>query len=51
MEHGDLDALIDRVSVEVPVDELMMRRLKKQRLGLRDAIAQLERTLSPKDPA
>jgi hypothetical protein len=51
IEHGDLDALIDRVSHEVPVDELMMRRLKKQRLGLRDAIAQLERTLSPKDPA
>ncbi len=51
IEHGDLDALIDRVSLEVPADELMMRRLKKQRLGLRDAIAQLERTLAPKDPA
>ena len=36
MEHADLDALIDRASLELPLDELMMRRLKKRRLGLRD---------------
>jgi hypothetical protein len=51
MEHADLDALIDRASREIPVDELMMRRLKKRRLGLRDQIARLELVLDPKEPA
>lgn len=51
MEHADLDALIDRTAEESPVDELMMRRLKKRRLGLRDQIARLELALDPKEPA
>jgi hypothetical protein len=51
MAHGDLDALIDRASDETPVDELMMRRLKKRRLGLRDEIARIERDLAPSEPA
>lgn len=51
MEHGDLDALIDRTGNETPIDELMMRRLKKRRLGLRDEIARIERELTPNEPA
>jgi hypothetical protein len=51
MEHADLDALIDRVSHEAPLDELMIRRLKKRRLGLRDEIARIERNLTPNEPA
>lgn len=51
MEHADLDALIDRSSREAPLDELLMRRLKKRRLGLRDEIARLELALDPKEPA
>ena len=51
MEHADLDALIDRASEEKPIDELMMRRLKKRRLQLRDQIAKLELQLDPKEPA
>jgi hypothetical protein len=51
MEHADLDALIDRAANESPVDELMMRRLKKRRLLLRDEIARLELVLDPKEPA
>jgi hypothetical protein len=51
MEHADLDALIDRAAQEMPVDELMMRRLKKRRLLLRDQIAKLELVLDPKEPA
>jgi hypothetical protein len=51
MEHADLDALIDRAALEQPVDELMMRRLKKRRLALRDQIARLELELDPKEPA
>lgn len=51
MEHADLNSLIDRISDEIPLDELMMRRLKKRRLGMRDEIARLERELTPKEPA
>mgnify|MGYP002392970098 CR=1 FL=1 len=51
IEHADLDAWIDRLSEQSPNDQLMMQRLKKRRLALRDAMAQLERTLEPKEPA
>jgi len=51
MEHADLDALIDRAGEQSPVDELMMRRLKKKRLQLRDQISKLELQLDPKEPA
>ncbi|WP_423600836.1 YdcH family protein [Roseateles sp. MS654] len=34
-----------------PVDELALRRLKKQRLALRDEIARLERASDPDEPA
>lgn len=51
MEHGDLDALIDQASLASPVDELMLRRLKKKRLALRDEIARIEGDLLPKEPA
>jgi hypothetical protein len=51
IEHADLDALIDRLALESPVDELMIRRLKKRRLGLRDQIARLTLLLDPKEPA
>ncbi|MBE7940235.1 MULTISPECIES: YdcH family protein [Ramlibacter] len=51
MAHADLDALLDRAALEQPADELMMRRLKKRRLALRDEIARLELALDPKEPA
>lgn len=54
MEHADLDALIDRAAAggpDAPPDQLMLRRLKKRRLGLRDEIARLEREIDPKEPA
>jgi hypothetical protein len=51
MEHADLDALVDRLGHETPIDELMVRRLKKRRLALRDQIARLELALQPKEPA
>jgi len=51
IEHADLDALIDRAMQEGPTDELMMRRLKKRRLALRDEIARVERQLEPDEPA
>ena len=51
IEHADLDALIDRAATDSPIDELMMRRLKKRRLLLRDEIARVERGLQPNEPA
>ena len=51
MEHADLDAMIDRLVEQSPVDELALQRLKKRRLALRDQIARLENILDPKEPA
>jgi hypothetical protein len=51
MEHADLDALIDIAGLQVPLDELMLRRLKKRRLHLRDEITRLDSLLQPKEPA
>lgn len=51
MEHADLNALIDRLGEDSPVDELMVRRLKKRRLALRDLISRLELASQPKEPA
>ena len=51
MEHGDLDGLIDQVVLLRPDDELMLRRLKKRRLLLKDQISRLEAELDPPQPA
>lgn len=49
--HADLDDLIDRLSHDGTADELGLRRLKKQRLRLRDQIQRLEAELDPPQPA
>lgn len=51
MEHADLDAMIDRMAGQAPLDELALQRLKKRRLALRDTIARLEATTTPDDLA
>jgi hypothetical protein len=52
MAHADLDALIDQAVLSVqPLDELLLRRLKKRRLALRDQMARLQWMLDPKEPA
>jgi hypothetical protein len=51
MEHADLDAAVDRLVHELPIDELMLRRLKKKKLALRDQITRLESLLDPDEPA
>lgn len=51
IEHADLDALIDRAQIAPEPDDLMLRRLKKRRLALRDQMARLERLIEPKTPA
>jgi hypothetical protein len=51
IEHADLDDLIDRAASGPQTDELVLRRLKKRRLALRDLIARLENQLEPPEPA
>jgi hypothetical protein len=51
IEHADLDALIDLMAHALPVDQLLVKRLKKRKLVLRDKIAQLESSLRPSEPA
>lgn len=51
MEHADLNALIDQLSLHPAMDELRIRRLKKHKLVLRDHITRLQLLLLPKEPA
>jgi hypothetical protein len=51
MAHADLDNLIDLAVLNVPEDELSLRRLKKRRLSLRDQISRIEAELDPPEPA
>ena len=51
IEHADLDASIDRLGESRPQDELLLRRLKKRRLALRDEIQKTQQLLVPPEPA
>ena len=47
IEHADMDGMINRMALDLPLDDLALRRLKKRRLLLRDQIARLELELDP----
>jgi hypothetical protein len=47
IEHRDLDEVISRLSLDLHVDQLQLRRLKKRKLLLKDQIARLESELIP----
>ena len=51
IEHADMDDMIDRMALNLPQDDLALRRLKKRRLLLRDQIARLVVELDPPTPA
>ncbi len=51
MEHADLNAAVDRLASDSARDDLLLQRLKKRRLALRDRISQLEILLEPNEPA
>ena len=51
VEHRDLDEIIERLLQTPPHDDLMLRRLKKRKLLLKDRIAILERMIEPDVPA
>lgn len=42
IEHRDLDQVIVRLQMDIHIDEVQMRRLKKRKLMLKDQIARLE---------
>ena len=51
VEHRDLDAVIDKLTLDVRHDELQLRRLKKRKLQLKDYIMLLKMQLVPDIPA
>jgi hypothetical protein len=51
VEHRDLDEAIDRLEAAPTLDELLLRRMKKRKLHLKDRIAVVERLLEPDELA
>ena len=47
IEHRDLDDVIDNMLENVYVDQLLMTRMKKRKLQLKDQIARLRSRLIP----
>ncbi len=47
LEHHDLDASIARLEENPPADELVLRRMKKRKLQIKDRVAAIERMLGP----
>lgn len=51
VEHRDLDLVVGQLLNQPVSDELLLRRLKKRKLQLKDRISQLERLLEPDELA
>ena len=47
IEHRDLDEVISRLSMDIHINELQLKRLKKRKLALKDQIARLESQAIP----
>ncbi|HLS80535.1 MAG TPA: YdcH family protein [Steroidobacter sp.] len=47
IEHRDLDDVINRLQMDLYVNEVQLRRMKKRKLLLKDQIARLESELIP----
>jgi len=47
IEHRDLDDVIHRLQMDLYINEVQLRRLKKRKLMLKDQIAHLESELIP----
>ena len=47
IEHRDLDDVIHRLQLDLYVDQVQMRRLKKRKLLIKDQIARLESQMIP----
>ena len=51
VEHRELDQAIVRLHEDIASDELALKRMKRRKLQLRDAIARLESAQIPDEPA
>ena len=51
LEHRGLDAMIAAIGYQPRFDELQLRRLKKRKLRIKDAITLLQMQLVPDEPA
>jgi hypothetical protein len=51
VEHRDLDAVINALTLDASQDALQLRRLKKRKLQLKDYITLLKMQLVPDVPA
>lgn len=51
VEHRDLDQVISHLIENPAPDDLLIRRIKKRKLALKDHIMQLEAMLVPDIPA
>ncbi|HVQ32395.1 MAG TPA: YdcH family protein [Lysobacter sp.] len=51
IEHRDLDEAIERLQADPDANELVIKRLKKRKLHLKDCIARMESSLIPDEPA
>ncbi len=47
IQHRDLDEVITRLTMDIHVDQLQLKRLKKRKLMLKDQITRLESELIP----
>ena len=47
IEHQDLDQVISRLATDPYVDQIMLRRLKKRKLMIKDMITHLESSQIP----
>jgi hypothetical protein len=47
IEHRDLDDVIARLQMDLRIDELRLKRLKRRKLMLKDQITRLESELIP----
>ena len=47
MEHRDLDEVIVRLALDPFVDQLMLKRLKKRKLLIKDSIERLQSEMIP----
>jgi hypothetical protein len=51
IEHRDLDVSLLALQSGTPLDELTIRRMKKRKLVVKDAIMHLQRQMVPDTPA
>jgi hypothetical protein len=47
IEHRDLDEVIERLTMDIHINELQLKRLKKRKLMLKDQITRMESQLIP----